>query len=79
MLGCLSSLTKRRAKSQRSLGNNPCIRITYEVFILCVDNLFLGLNCRKQHQQQMERGEFTGCGSPTGLESSDPYDLQLGK
>ncbi|KAG5627589.1 hypothetical protein H5410_012807 [Solanum commersonii] len=33
---------------------------------------------RKQHQQQMERGEFTGCGSPTGLESSDPYDLQLG-
>ncbi|XP_010324851.1 zinc finger CCCH domain-containing protein 53 isoform X1 [Solanum lycopersicum] len=33
---------------------------------------------RKQHQQQMERGEFTGCGSPTGLDSSDPYDLQLG-
>ncbi|KAL0456123.1 UNVERIFIED_CONTAM: Zinc finger CCCH domain-containing protein 53 [Sesamum latifolium] len=31
---------------------------------------------RKQ-QQQMERGEFTGCGSPTGLESRDPYDLQL--
>ncbi|KAF3655812.1 putative zinc finger CCCH domain-containing protein 53-like isoform X2 [Capsicum annuum] len=33
---------------------------------------------RKQHQQQMERGEFTGCGSPTGLESGDPFDLQLG-
>ncbi|XP_059311666.1 zinc finger CCCH domain-containing protein 53-like isoform X1 [Lycium ferocissimum] len=33
---------------------------------------------RKQHQQQMERGEFTGCGSPTGLESNDPFDLQLG-
>lgn len=32
---------------------------------------------RKQ-QQQMERGEFTGCGSPTGLESRDPYDLHLG-
>lgn len=37
-------------------------------------------NCRKQHQQQeMERGEFPGCGSPSGLESRDPYDLQLGK
>ncbi|XP_031091489.1 zinc finger CCCH domain-containing protein 53-like isoform X2 [Ipomoea triloba] len=34
---------------------------------------------RKQHQQQeMERGEFPGCGSPSGLESRDPYDLQLG-
>ncbi|CAN4110259.1 unnamed protein product [Withania somnifera] len=32
----------------------------------------------RKHQQQMERGEFTGCGSPTGLDSSDPYDLQLG-
>ncbi|KAH6765863.1 hypothetical protein C2S52_016846 [Perilla frutescens var. hirtella] len=32
---------------------------------------------RKQ-QQQMERGEFTGCGSPTGIESRDPYDLHLG-
>ncbi|XP_057790019.1 zinc finger CCCH domain-containing protein 53 [Salvia miltiorrhiza] len=32
---------------------------------------------RKQ-QQQMERGEFAGCGSPTGLESRDPYDLHLG-
>lgn len=34
--------------------------------------------CRKQ-QQQMERGEFTGCGSPTGLDSRDPFDLHLGK
>lgn len=32
---------------------------------------------RKQ-QQQMERGEFTGCGSPTGLDSRDPFDLHLG-
>ncbi|PIN11070.1 hypothetical protein CDL12_16330 [Handroanthus impetiginosus] len=32
---------------------------------------------RKQ-QQQIERGEFAGCGSPTGLESRDPYDLPLG-
>ncbi|GFP96433.1 zinc finger CCCH domain-containing protein 53 [Phtheirospermum japonicum] len=29
-------------------------------------------------QQQMERGDFTGCGSPTGLESRDPFDLGLG-
>ncbi|CAL5330672.1 unnamed protein product [Camellia sinensis] len=32
-----------------------------------------------QHQQQqMERGEFSACGSPTGLDSRDPYDLQHG-
>ncbi|KAK6120824.1 hypothetical protein DH2020_045429 [Rehmannia glutinosa] len=31
-----------------------------------------------KHRKQQERGEFTGCGSPTGLESRDPYDLQLG-
>ncbi|KAL3814778.1 hypothetical protein ACJIZ3_016046 [Penstemon smallii] len=32
----------------------------------------------RRQQQQMERGEFAGCGSPTGLDSRDPYDLQLG-
>ncbi|KAL6962951.1 hypothetical protein U1Q18_037914 [Sarracenia purpurea var. burkii] len=26
----------------------------------------------------MERGEFSACGSPTGLDSRDPYDLQFG-
>ncbi|CAL5423730.1 unnamed protein product [Camellia sinensis] len=32
-----------------------------------------------QHQQQqMERGEFSACGGPTGLDSRDPYDLQHG-
>ncbi|XP_059651926.1 zinc finger CCCH domain-containing protein 53 isoform X2 [Cornus florida] len=29
-------------------------------------------------KQQMERGEFSACGSPTGLDSRDPYDFQLG-
>ncbi|KAA8515613.1 hypothetical protein F0562_018776 [Nyssa sinensis] len=33
---------------------------------------------RKHQQQQMERGEFSACGSPTGLDSRDPYDLPLG-
>lgn len=33
---------------------------------------------RKQQQQQMERGEFSSCGSPTGFDSRDPFDLQLG-
>ncbi|KAM7512357.1 hypothetical protein LguiB_011232 [Lonicera macranthoides] len=33
---------------------------------------------RKQ-QQQMERGDFSACGSPTGLDSRDPFDLQLGQ
>ncbi|KAG8363654.1 hypothetical protein BUALT_Bualt19G0045000 [Buddleja alternifolia] len=32
----------------------------------------------KLRKQQMERGEFGGCGSPTGLDSRDPYDIQLG-
>ncbi|GKU92239.1 hypothetical protein SLEP1_g5995 [Rubroshorea leprosula] len=32
---------------------------------------------RKQ-QQQVERGEFSPCGTPTGLDSRDPFDLQLG-
>ncbi|KAA8547348.1 hypothetical protein F0562_003788 [Nyssa sinensis] len=34
---------------------------------------------RKHQQQQMERGEFSVCGSPTGLDSRDPYDLPLGR
>ncbi|GER43596.1 RNA-binding (RRM/RBD/RNP motifs) family protein [Striga asiatica] len=33
---------------------------------------------KHRKQQQMERGDFIGCGSPTGLESRDPFDLQLG-
>ncbi|KAL2461191.1 RNA-binding (RRM/RBD/RNP motif) family protein [Abeliophyllum distichum] len=33
---------------------------------------------RHRKQPQMERGEYTGCGSPTGMESRDSYDLQIG-
>ncbi|KAF9686425.1 hypothetical protein SADUNF_Sadunf03G0157200 [Salix dunnii] len=33
---------------------------------------------KKQQQQQVERGEFSPCGTPTGLDSRDPFDLQLG-
>ncbi|KAL5760385.1 hypothetical protein ACOSQ2_019223 [Xanthoceras sorbifolium] len=32
---------------------------------------------RKQ-QAQVERGEYSPCGTPTGLDSRDPFDLQLG-
>ncbi|KAH7864066.1 hypothetical protein Vadar_025315 [Vaccinium darrowii] len=32
----------------------------------------------RKFQQHMERGEFSACGSPTGLDSRDPYDLNLG-
>ncbi|KAM7264108.1 hypothetical protein ACFE04_001791 [Oxalis oulophora] len=32
----------------------------------------------KSKQQPMERGEFSPCGTPTGLDSRDPFDLQLG-
>lgn len=33
---------------------------------------------KKQQQQQVERGEFSPCGTPTGVDARDPYDLQLG-
>ncbi|CAA2935721.1 zinc finger CCCH domain-containing 53-like isoform X1 [Olea europaea subsp. europaea] len=33
---------------------------------------------KHRKQPQMERGEYTGYSSPTGLESKDSYDLQLG-
>ncbi|XP_057541034.1 zinc finger CCCH domain-containing protein 53-like [Amaranthus tricolor] len=33
---------------------------------------------RKQQQQQMERGDFSACNSPTALDSRDPFDLPLG-
>ncbi|KAJ9554940.1 hypothetical protein OSB04_009554, partial [Centaurea solstitialis] len=29
---------------------------------------------RMKHQQQMERGDFSGCLSPTALESAEPFD-----
>ncbi|KAJ0094312.1 hypothetical protein Patl1_17073 [Pistacia atlantica] len=29
----------------------------------------------KKQQQQVERGEFSPCGTPTGLDSRDPFDL----
>ncbi|OAY37436.1 hypothetical protein MANES_11G101600v8 [Manihot esculenta] len=32
----------------------------------------------KYRKQQVERGEFSPCGTPTGLDSRDPFDLQLG-
>ncbi|XP_040991716.1 zinc finger CCCH domain-containing protein 53-like isoform X1 [Juglans microcarpa x Juglans regia] len=35
-------------------------------------------SCRKQQHQQVERGEFSPCGTPTGVDGRDPYDLQLG-
>ncbi|XVF41390.1 hypothetical protein PTKIN_Ptkin01aG0276400 [Pterospermum kingtungense] len=33
---------------------------------------------KKQQPQQVERGEFSPCGTPTCLDSRDPFDLQLG-
>ncbi|XP_048324334.2 zinc finger CCCH domain-containing protein 55 isoform X1 [Ziziphus jujuba] len=38
------------------------------------------LDKRQQHQQQqqLERGEFSPCMSPSGLDSREPYDLHLG-
>nr|XP_023877168.1 zinc finger CCCH domain-containing protein 55-like [Quercus suber] len=37
------------------------------------------MECRRQHQQQqLERGEFAPCLSPSGLDSREPYDLHVG-
>lgn len=33
---------------------------------------------RKQQQQQIERGEYSSCGSPTGFDSRDPFDIPFG-
>ncbi|XP_062115602.1 zinc finger CCCH domain-containing protein 53 isoform X2 [Humulus lupulus] len=33
---------------------------------------------KKQQQPQVERGDFSPCGTPTGLDSRDPFDIQLG-
>ncbi|KAG2668794.1 hypothetical protein I3760_14G006700 [Carya illinoinensis] len=33
---------------------------------------------KKPQQQQVERGEFSPSGTPTGVDTRDPYDLQLG-
>jgi hypothetical protein len=27
----------------------------------------------------MDRGDFSPCGTPTGLDGRDPFDLQVGK
>ncbi|KAM1811938.1 hypothetical protein ACFX12_028520 [Malus domestica] len=40
-------------------------------------DLCLNYSTRKQ-QQQVERGDLSPCGTPTGLDGRDPYDLQLG-
>ncbi|KAF7824632.1 zinc finger CCCH domain-containing protein 53-like isoform X2 [Senna tora] len=32
----------------------------------------------KKQQQQVDRGDFSPCGTPTGLDARDPFDLQLG-
>ncbi|GMH11465.1 hypothetical protein Nepgr_013306 [Nepenthes gracilis] len=33
---------------------------------------------KQQQQQQLERGEFSSCSSPSGLDSREPFDLQIG-
>ena len=35
--------------------------------------------CRKQQPQQLERGEFGACLSPSGLDSRESFDLPIGK
>jgi hypothetical protein len=52
-----------------SVSTCPCPRVRHVFMILVV--------CRKQ-LQQVDR-EFSPCGTPTGLDARDQYDLQLGR
>ena len=38
-------------------------------------SFFFFFICRKQQQQQLDRGDFSPCGTPTGLDARDPFDL----
>lgn len=79
MLECLLSLTKRREKSRTSTRTSFSFSFTINLsFVLWILLKFLHI-CRKQQQQQMDRGDFSPCGTPTGLDSRDPFDLQVGK
>ncbi|GMH00024.1 hypothetical protein Nepgr_001863 [Nepenthes gracilis] len=33
---------------------------------------------KQQQQQQLERGEFSSCSSPSGVDCREPFDLQIG-
>ncbi|KAI4333059.1 hypothetical protein L6164_017912 [Bauhinia variegata] len=33
---------------------------------------------KQQQQQQVDRGDYSPCGTPTGLDARDPFDIQLG-
>ncbi|KAF2287426.1 hypothetical protein GH714_039870 [Hevea brasiliensis] len=33
---------------------------------------------QQQHQQQIERGEYSACSTPPGIDSREPFDLHLG-
>ncbi|KAJ9164323.1 hypothetical protein P3X46_023916 [Hevea brasiliensis] len=33
---------------------------------------------QQQHQQQIERGEYSACSTPLGIDSREPFDLHLG-
>jgi len=80
MLECLLSLTRRRAKSRTSTGT-PLSALALSFLCHClllVLNVFMFLViCRKQ--QQVDRGDFSPCGTPTGLDARDQFDLQLGR
>ena len=91
MLECLLSLTRRRAKSQTSTGTHPLFLLLCYLFfffsffflvivlsLFWMSSLMFLVICRKQ-QQQVDRGDFSPCGTPTGLDARDhQFDLQLG-
>lgn len=67
-VGCLDFVDFKHSKIVR-----PCF-VRLGVFMITI--------CRKQHQQQqqhLDRGEFSGCLSPSALDSREPYELPFGK
>ena len=79
MLECLLSLTRRKAKSRTSTGTPlSALALSFLCYsLLLVLNVFMFLVFWRK-QQQVERGDFSPCGTPTGLEARDQFDLQLG-
>lgn len=77
MLGFLLNPTRRRVNFPTSTSSVPDF-FTAGDWILYNTRI---CTCRKLQQQQVERGDFSGCSTPTGVDSRDPFDQlpQLGK
>lgn len=54
--------------------NKICVYIT-----ICDIHMLILFHIIFRKQQHMDRLDFSACGSPTGLDLRDPYDLHVGE